>query len=63
MIERFEVIDQQMQESYPACRLTSSGIDWLLSNQSRFRLRKNKELEEEAEESAATPIADEDIPF
>jgi|ERR1700728_343836 len=58
MIERFEAIDHENRESYPACRLSTAGVDWLLDNQNRFKLKKN-----EPEPIQSGPITDEDIPF
>jgi hypothetical protein len=65
MIEFSEELDQDNRETYSACRLAPKGIDWLLENQSRFRMRKDEGIEEEEVEDkrASTPIADEDIPF
>jgi hypothetical protein len=63
MIERFEAIDHENRESYAACRLSSDGVDWLLNNQSRFRLRKNEPTLEDEEPIPPGPITDEDIPF
>jgi hypothetical protein len=62
MIERFDAIDHENRESYSACRLTSKGIDWLLQNQDRFRMRKSEQCQELIAK-AAGPITDEDIPF
>jgi hypothetical protein len=62
MIERFELIDHDAQESYTACRLMSKGIDWLLQNQDRFRMRKDEQGEELVAKTTI-PVTDEDIPF
>jgi hypothetical protein len=56
MIEYFE--DEGYQsEPFLACRLAPRGIDWMLSNQGRFRMRKDEEKPE------STEIKDDDIPF
>jgi hypothetical protein len=55
MIEYFNDVDFN-GETFTSCRLTSKGIDWLLVNQGRFRLRKDEEIE-------SSTISDEDIPF
>jgi hypothetical protein len=62
LIERFDAIDHENRDSYPACRLTSKGMDWLLQNQDRFRMRKNEQRQELVARTAG-PITDEDIPF
>jgi nucleoside 2-deoxyribosyltransferase len=54
MIEFFEEIDWN-GNTYTSCRLTEKGVDWLLNNQDRFRMRKDEE--------SAPPITDEDFPF
>lgn len=63
MIEYFEEMDYDNRETYPACRLTAKGIDWLLENQNQFRMRNKEEREAEAGQVRASPITDEDIPF
>jgi hypothetical protein len=63
MIERFEAVDREARESYTACRLSPKGIDWLLHNQNRFRLKKNEPEPVEEDNPAATTVGDDDIPF
>jgi hypothetical protein len=64
MIERFEFVDRDAQESFAACRLMPKGIDWLLQNQDRFRMRKNESrVELGSTATGSSPITDEDIPF
>ena len=58
MIERFEGVDHENRDTYPACRLTPKGVDWLLENQERFRMKKS-----EPRVQLVGPITDEDIPF
>lgn len=42
MIETFIEYDQWNQEQgYTACRLTESGVNWILSNQDQFQFRTN----------------------
>jgi hypothetical protein len=63
MIERFEDHDPGSGETYSACRLAFKGVDWLLNNQHRFKLRKNEPKLEDEEPIPPSPITDEDIPF
>ena len=50
MIE-FEEREADLGGTYSICKITQEGVDWLLENQERFRLR----VEE-------TPITGEDVP-
>jgi hypothetical protein len=62
LIERFEAVDQENRGSYPACRLTSKGVDWMLENQDRFRMRKNEPRQKLVVNTPGS-VTDEDIPF
>ncbi len=58
-----EYVEEGLEnEYYTVCRLTPRGVDWLLVNQGRFRMRKDEDVEV-IEEKPASPISDEDIPF
>ncbi len=57
MIECFTA-ENFNREPYSSCGLTPKAIDWLLENQSRFKMRKD-----EPEKDSSSPINDEDIPF
>lgn len=63
MIERYEEVDRENRDTYPACRLTSKGVDWLLDNQERFRMKKSQLGALELVAKTTAPITDEDIPF
>jgi len=56
LIEYIEFESSNFGEYYTACILSSSGLDWMLQNQNRFKLSREREEE-------APPIRDEDIPF
>jgi hypothetical protein len=43
---------------YTCCRISQTGIDWMLENEDRFRLRRK-----EPEAASPGPITDDDIPF
>jgi hypothetical protein len=55
MIEYVEDEDYQGNQ-FTACRLTARGIDWMLSNQGRFRMTR-------ADKAVSTEVKDDDIPF
>jgi hypothetical protein len=61
MIEYFDETDFNGNR-YTQCRLTMKGLDWMLVNQGRFRMRKNEEPPDAPEETSGA-ITDEDIPF
>jgi hypothetical protein len=63
MIEHFEEMDYENRETYPACRLTPKGIDWLLENQNQFRMQDKQEKQAEVVQGRGLPLTDEDIPF
>ena len=56
MIEYIDAEGENYGEpyTYPVCTLTRRGLDWMLENQGRFRLLKQKDAPEPS---------DEDIPF
>jgi nucleoside 2-deoxyribosyltransferase len=55
--------DNEIQESYPVCKLTDKALTWMLDNQDEFRMR-NDEVDEQPEpQGRPTSIKDEDIPF
>ncbi len=58
MIEYYEEEDFNGNR-YTACRVSPIGLEWMLQNQDRFRMRRGNE----EPESASRPITDEDIPF
>lgn len=58
MIEYFQDEDHNSY-TYTASRLTNKGIGWLLTNQDRFRMRRD----EDREIVRSAEITDEDIPF
>jgi nucleoside 2-deoxyribosyltransferase len=58
MIEYFDDADYNGNR-FTACRLTSKGVDWMLVNQGRFRMKRD----EPEEKPVNTPISDDDIPF
>jgi hypothetical protein len=41
---------------YPVCALTAPGLDWMLENQSRFKLRADNPPEVADEDSVLAPI-------
>jgi len=51
MVEFYEDFDSNNDREYTACRLTESGLTWMLENQEQFRM------------NIADEIRDEDIPF
>ncbi len=57
LIEYYEFTDYD-DNQYTKCRLSQTGIDWMLENEDRFRLTR-----EEPQPSSSGPITDEDIPF
>jgi hypothetical protein len=57
LIEYYDVTDFDANE-YTQCRLSQTGIDWMLENEDRFRLKR-----EEPEPASSGPITDDDIPF
>jgi hypothetical protein len=61
MIEYFEDSDWNGNQ-FTACKLTSKGVDWMLANQQRFKMRRDEGIRE-PEKIASGPITDEDIPI
>jgi hypothetical protein len=55
MIEYYEVLDEEGNE-YQLCHLTQTGIDWMLHNEDRFRLKLEPD-------PPSPPLTNEDIPF
>jgi len=58
LIEYYDVTDYD-DNQYTCCRLSQTGIDWMLQNEGRFRLKRV----ETAPSSSGPAITDEDIPF
>jgi hypothetical protein len=61
MIEYFEDSDWNGNQ-FTSCRLTPKGVDWMLANQERFKMRRDEGVRQ-PEKIASGPITDEDIPF
>ena len=61
MIEYFEDSDWNGNQ-FTSCKLTPKGVDWMLVNQGRFRMRKDEDVQKPLRSSPG-PITDEDIPF
>lgn len=59
MIEHFQDSDWH-GNPFSAFRLTSKGIDWLMENQDRFRMRIDEPI---LTQETSAPISDDDIPF
>jgi len=57
LIEYYDTSDYD-GNLYTCCRISQTGIDWMLENEGRFRLTR-----EEPQSLPSGPITDEDIPF